>query len=494
MRFSRLLTAALAFATGLLAATPSTQAQTRTRLQPKFIYFPPHPPPLEIPANEPQEAPALSLAPDALRPFVCEPFYAPLSTFISPALVGFQGGDSLDERDRENLRRFRLQRDALLQELRDTLTALLHKTPAQRASQLASLARRQAPALTSLEAAAETLRQTCARKADWSELRQWRLHPDYDSSPQAARQIDLLVLRAAAYYAEGLLPAQRRLLREIAAEIEAALLDPRDAAALERTHLRFQPETARIPWPRGLPPDLEAQIASFDDLKSSLKRELTRAIFRSDGDLLQGRALRRLAEQQADPLAELEQRAEEIRTALSSQHGYTRATPPQPWPPALLTRIERFRDTDQELARRTGDTLETAASAGSPLPPRSQELARSEWFIQWAARLQRANRPPSENDIALLQSHVAELDALRDQLQLILGSALDAPAGPKPDAFLDRLERGYDRALAMHEYDIASLEPSLSPAQRRLLFSGAIERLRLPLPRADRQPTRLPDR
>ncbi len=42
------------------------------------------------------------------------------------------------------------------------------------------------------------------------------------------------------------------------------------------------------------------------------------------------------------------------------------------------------------------------------------------------------------------------------------------------------LERNWD----YHDYQIAVLQPGLSPEQRRLLFGGALERLALPLPGA----------
>jgi len=483
-----LLRTALALACAAVASTPAG-AQVIYRIQPKFIYFPPIPPPLEIPVQPAPEVAEMSLAPDALRTYVSEPFYAPLSTFISPMVVGFQGGEALTEKENDELRRYRRAREELLAELRDTVAGLHHASPARRLLEFEALAKRQTPRIAELERAAEALRAVIAKKSDWSELRQWRLNPDYESSPRAARIIDLQVIRGAAYYAEGLLPAQRRLLREIAIEIEEMIDDRRHAGANRRSTLFFQPETSRIPWPRGLPIALDVKLEMLDELKTALKQELMSAVFKTDGDLMQVRSFRKLAEAQEERLVQMESLADDVRREMSSGSDYTRSTPPTPLPRAVLERIERFHEADRELGRRTGESLEDAASNGQPLPPRSRELLRADWVQQWTVRLQQRGRPVSDEDKAAMRAHIAELDAIHAQLQLVLGRDFSEVEGAKPDLFLDRLIREQKKASAMYEYDVACLEPGLSPEQRRLLFSGAIERMELPLPRAGQQPT-----
>lgn len=481
---------ACALVAGLFVAlAPSASAQVIPRIQPKFIYFPPIPPPLEIPPQPEKEDPEMSLAPDALRPFVSDPFYAPLSTFISPTMVSFQGGDGLASEDREKLRGYRLEREELLGDLRALVTELRHASPAKRLLAYEALAKKQTPRLVALEKAAEEWRRFLASKSDWSELRMWRLNPDYESGPRAGRVIDLQVIRGAAYYADGLLPAQRRLLREIAIEILENIEDRRSAGATKRSTLFFQPETSRIPWPRGLPVGVDVKLELLDELKTALKQELMAAVFRTDSDLLQARTFRKLADDQRDRLVQMERMADDIRTDLAATPEYTRSTPPTPLPLAVLERIERFHEIDRELGRRTGESLEDAASNGKPLPPRADELARSDWVQQWTVRLQQRGRPVSDEDKAAMRAHIAELDAIHDQLQLVLGRDFTDVEGAKPDLFLERLQRELRKASAMYEYDIACLEPGLSPEQRRLLFSGAIERMELPLPRAEKQPT-----
>ena len=234
---------------------------------------------------------------------------------------------------------------------------------------------------------------------------------------------------------------------------------------------------------------MDVKLEMLDELKSALKQELMSAVFKTDSDLLQTRAFRKLAEAQEERLRQMERMAEDVRQELKSIPEYTRATPPTPLPISVLERIERFHEADRDLGRRTGESLEDAASNGKPLPPRLQEMARSDWVHQWTVRLQQRGRPVSDEDKAAMRAHIAELDAIHDQLQLVLGRDFSQVEGAKPDLFLDRLLREQKRAAAMYEYDIACLEPGLSPEQRRLLFSGAIERMELPLPRADQQPT-----
>ena len=482
----RLLAFAFVLACG---ATPPASAQVIHRIQPKFIYFPPVPPPLEIPVQPETAEQEMSLAPEALRPYVTEPFYAPVSTFISPMVVGFQGGDGMTDAEKDALRRFRREREELLADLRALVTELRHASPAKRAVEFEALAKKQTARIAALERAAEDHRESLAKKSDWSELRAWRLNPNYESSPRAGRVIDLQVIRGAAFYADGLLPAQRRLLREIAIEIEEMIEDRRHAGATKRSTLFFQPETSRVPWPRALPISVDVKLEMLDELKSALKQELMSAVFKTDSDLLQTRAFRKLAEAQEERLRQMERMAEDVRQELKSIPEYTRATPPTPLPISVLERIERFHEADRDLGRRTGESLEDAASNGKPLPPRLQEMARSDWVHQWTVRLQQRGRPVSDEDKAAMRAHIAELDAIHDQLQLVLGRDFSQVEGAKPDLFLDRLLREQKRAAAMYEYDIACLEPGLSPEQRRLLFSGAIERMELPLPRADQQPT-----
>ena len=64
--------------------------------------------------------------------------------------------------------------------------------------------------------------------------------------------------------------------------------------------------------------------------------------------------------------------------------------------------------------------------------------------------------------------------------------------GRTPTAFLTEFMARYRQSWAYYEYEIAVFEPGLLPAQRRLLFGGAIRWFQLPLPRAEYQPVALP--
>jgi hypothetical protein len=82
------------------------------------------------------------------------------------------------------------------------------------------------------------------------------------------------------------------------------------------------------------------------------------------------------------------------------------------------------------------------------------------------------------------------MDALRAAIALVPGAMYEE--GTAPDAFLTSFLKYRREAEAYREYDIATLEPGLSPEQRRLLFGGAIALLQLPLPGAEEQPTLAP--
>jgi hypothetical protein len=64
----------------------------------------------------------------------------------------------------------------------------------------------------------------------------------------------------------------------------------------------------------------------------------------------------------------------------------------------------------------------------------------------------------------------------------------DAEAGRTVEAYLIAMEQR-QRIEKYHDYEIAVLEPGLSPEQRRLLFASGVSSLDLPLPGGIPQPT-----
>jgi hypothetical protein len=60
------------------------------------------------------------------------------------------------------------------------------------------------------------------------------------------------------------------------------------------------------------------------------------------------------------------------------------------------------------------------------------------------------------------------------------------------DGILMKFLKRYREEAAFYEYDIAAFEPGLSPAQRNLLFAGAVARLQLQLAGPEMQPEYAP--
>jgi hypothetical protein len=71
-----------------------------------------------------------------------------------------------------------------------------------------------------------------------------------------------------------------------------------------------------------------------------------------------------------------------------------------------------------------------------------------------------------------------------------VGEEADAEAGRTIEAYLIAMEQR-QRIEKYHDYELAVLEPGLSPEQRRLLFGSGIVNLDLPLPGGVPQPTNL---
>lgn len=424
---------------------PLTARPPSNQQLPKLIFFPPNPPPLGVPVHLPENRDIVTGGPEALAPFVTEPFYAPLSTFISPVVTAYQGGETMSPEDHTRLQHWQREREDLLAELRETIATLTYADANTRLRDFIGLAEKQTPRLIELEKAADILRERLARKAPWNERREWRLPRERaDRGAVPGMILEMQVMRAAAYYFDGLSPAQRRLLREIAMELEGTAFLPKDSRPTAQLFVYFLPETARIPRPTRLAPAAQPLLRRIIDEKGRLKEELRDAVYAADASRSQ-RGLVALAEAQAPRIAALEETAEDLRAALA-RAGHERVPVPAALPPHLTERIEAFRQARRAIVDRTGRADDEA--------------------------------------LASLQQ---DMDALRAAIALVPGAILEE--GDAPDAFLTNFLKRRREADAYREYDIATLEPGLSPEQRRLLFGGAVEKLQLPLPGPEEQPT-----
>ncbi len=275
-------------------------SQSDAPFHPVAICFPPTPPPLDRAiARFASPMPPRLTPPPQLASCVNEPFYAPLSTWLLEK--------ALTDEMLQRINALRGTEAAALTELRATLDQTRDSDAVARRRSLEALARQQTPQLAAVERDAEQIREELAiGRYDWRALREWAIgakNTRGDSPAEIAA-----TMRAYASYQSGLVPAQRRLLREISLELSMAG-ENTTAAEAAQPFMFFPPEPARVLLPDDLPADLAGKVANFQTKKSALKKDLYDIIYKEDAATLgfmRNNALRALATQQAPRLAELE--------------------------------------------------------------------------------------------------------------------------------------------------------------------------------------------
>lgn len=465
------------------------------------IFFPPNPPPLgrAIPATT---APAgRFLAPPELAAYVNEPFYPQLGSRLH--------AKSLTDKLRAQLDQYRAAKRQVQTELRDEIEKLRDAEPAERVNQLTALARRQAPRLLELERNAEQLRRDLQdRDQTWSALREWRLgdNPRRAYSPLEIAQ----VMRSYAFYQAGLLPAQRRLLREISLELQMAEPDTA-TATVSQPHLFFPPEPARVLLPDNAPAEVAAKMAAYQTKKSQLKKELYDTIYSHDGErfsFLSG-TLKKLVERQTARIAELEKLAEEIRVGLTAVPEPPQISERSALPARLQSRVADLVAALGAAQKEANAALQSILARNRNLPMQTSHRFDTEGLkyvvIARGGRGGRGGPPPSPEDLKRIEAVRAEHAAVADTYGRKLAEVLnekDAIAKEvgetlgltKPEAINTalvtaiRVATAKESEGAYRDYRVAVFQPGLSPEQRRLLFDGVIERLELPLPRGELQP------
>ncbi len=485
--------------------TPSFSTTSHYYAPLATFFFPPTPPPLGGPIllfrRYGLSQPETQLP--QLLPYVGEPFYAPLSAHLHR--------EDLSKKRRVRLDTYQASRSAQLIELRNKLTAVRDAEPATRARALQEFAAQQTPILATLETEAEALRENLVSGsfiqtgADWNDNRTWALGDDlrYES-----RVDEFKVIRASAFFASGLSPAQRRLLRELAMEIDQPLTEPTAELSLDapKPYFFFTPETARIRLPDDLSPEITAKIDAYQAAKNQLKSALRTAIYKNDRaffSFTRTKALRALADEQAPALAQIEIQAEEIRTLLAP---YPRASrPPVPViSESLNNRISDFLREKQSLQR---TLVEKFAAIKAAFPENRVEYIRlgDSYGIEIISN--RRSSRAEEIKVTALRGELApfnteqsrRLAALNREKEIIQKSLLElAKTKLRADATaadVDGLIKHFAQKFAEQEgwqryrdYDTAVFEPGLSPEQRRLLFADALVQLDLPLPRGSREP------
>jgi hypothetical protein len=462
---------------------------TPTPPAPIQIFLPPVPPPLgtELPALKPVVNGVA--APAGLALFVSEIFY--------PMLAARMADDDLPKPLRQQLQLYRAAKEKLQNELWTKLDELKGATPTMREQQLAALAAAQDSRILAVETAADNLRTglqetnllgLVVKDPVGKENRDWRRWPGKDGSP-ADQQQTAAALRGAAYYEDGLSMAQRRILLECAIESGAA---GNGSNAAEDGWIFFSPATARVRMPANLPDPLKKRVAEYHAKKDRLKSELCDALRSGEaGSADQTEALRRLAAAQTDRWTELDGIAEEIRRSLTAASTLSEPPAPTTLPPEITARIALYRSHKLEVLRtlqamlarpavpgqtRTADKIEGVRPAGNE--PADPPVVRQ-------ATLQEAVAEFNRQQIAL----IGELNTEEAGIRVALADYARTTGQPRDRKSVNDLLKDFERARRQQElwakyqdYRTAVLLPGLSPAQRRLLFDAAIEKLDLPLP------------
>lgn len=433
-----------------------------------YYFLPPLPPPLhgEIPlfGSLIIKGPP---APPALAPHAYDLFY--------PALGSWLVAGELPRPLQQRLDAYQQAKQYLQEELRLSLQELKDGPAAERDRRLAVLGESQAPRLAALEQTAEALRRDLLRQLPHGPRTQWR---DFEAGARQAgdREVsDSLTLQLeadatilAAFYQDGLAPAQRRLLTETAHEIAA---EARGAPVRSREGrwIYFLPDTARVRLPDALPDALEQLVADYLARKKTLKNELREVIRNRElSASARSAALEKLAATQAPPLAALEDVAETIRRELAAlPQTETRLSAPA-LPAELEARIAAYRQHKIDSLRRLHPLLAGSGDDGQP------KTSVAEF-----------NRIQNEE--------VERLSRENAEIREALAAHMRSTGQPGDRRTLDDLQRDFENARQEQEsrtkfrdYQAAVLMPGLTAAQRRLLFDAAIAQLGLPLPAGQR--------
>jgi hypothetical protein len=468
------------------------------------IFFPPSPPPLGRALPRGALPPGRLTAPPELAAHVNELYYPQLATRLATT--------ALPAKLRTQLDQYLARKRALQAELRAELDRLRPLPAAEREAALGQLARRQAAPLAALETEAEQLRRDLILgDKTWGALRAWHLG---DREQRGFSPLEIAqVMRAYVYYSSGLLPAQRRLLREIALELQYAG-DSAENAAANQPHIFFPPEPARVLLPDDVPAAVSTQLAQYQTKKSALKKELYDTVFAHDGrsfGFLRGNSLQALAGRQAPALAELEALAEEIRRGLADMPEVAPVAERTPLPPVLHQRVAALLRDVGAAQKDAAEKIDALLADARDLPMQATYRFETEGlkFIVIPSRAGRGAAPSAEAQarigavrakIAAIAEHYGQLLAgfinERDAIRAEAATTLGLTKGDRVDHAIStamRVATARETEDVYRDYRLALFQPGLSPAQRRLLFDQVVERLELPLPRGELQPiTRSP--
>ena len=444
--------------------------------------------------------------PSGLADFVNESFYPPLSSRLYARSLRGPFAARLDE--------YRARRGALLNELADQIVALHGADDQTRLIELRTFATQQTPRIMALEREAEELRRSLIEggvlqlNVDWNRRRKWRIGTTRFNGEYAEKDAHFQVVRAAAYYQDGLTPEQRGLLLESASELQSRARAARPVPTPRKgdpAAMFFSPSLARMRVPRNASPELIALIGRFNREKTALKQELLDVVLANDHRPADERTtvFSNLADAQWPRLIELEKLAEEIRLLLAETPTVALSAPPH-IPPGLMARIQEYNHDRGKFIQEFEQTMRTASSM-VPVPridPKMPEDAR----VQHARKL--------AEDRAALRARVAQkfqedtrerfeamrvrFDAIQSDLALVAAGQFDPETGRPltPETLLRNYTSAMERfdtfgreEVIYRGYRTAMRMPGLSPEQRRLLFGAALVGLAQPLPYGEYLPS-----
>ena len=172
---------------------------------------------------------------------------------------------------------YRAERTSLLAELRARLDTLRDANPASRQRALDGFSGEQTPRIAALEKEAEAIRNDLSHHGSgFAEFERWRSGlaslPPGALTPEVRHQF----VQVSAFYSERLSPAERRLLKSIAA---SSTDEPVPPGGNIGSLLDFSPETARIRLPSKLPHELADQIVAYWNVKKELEHELLKTLY-----------------------------------------------------------------------------------------------------------------------------------------------------------------------------------------------------------------------
>lgn len=453
-------------------------------------------------------------APPTLADYVSEDFYAPLSTRL---WIG-----NLASKLQSHLDAYLAARTDLINELREKLALMQNSDPASREQELSAFALIQTPRIVALEKSAELLRVDILRGSllamtiDWNQDREWILGVDASSSPAQQLAAEFNVIRAAAYYQDGLSVEQRGLLREISIELKEQARAARRGRGLRSGDdtafaMFFSPATARLHLPVRLPSALVAKIGIFNHDRDALKAELRDALRSTDGasDSKRTKALTALAENQRPRFSALENLAEEIRRGLAVVPAPPLPALPPLIPPALAQRIESYRldssalrqernaRLSDDLAHPAPATLRERIAGTTPSDSSDRSSMIQKGTAQGLERMNQADKAFLREAAGRYADLSNRLEAIHRESEALARLHIDPVTHQPFDATaliraIDLSNQQFDQ-LGREEtifanYRIAMLVPGLSPEQRRLLLGAALVELAQPLPAGEPLP------